>query len=109
MELSAETLFNRIGDRAHAVKRPKNPNTDRKLRNMVEKAQLGGRLIVNVGDGEGYYEADLNNPEEAMAYRRYINKEKSRIRKHAAKIRAMEATADNYYQMDFYDDLEVLE
>ena len=109
MELSAETLFNRIGDRAHAVKRPKNPNTDRKLRNMVEKAQLGGRLIVNVGDGEGYFEVDLDNPEDVMAYRHYINRQKSYLIKHAAKIRAMQATADNYYQMDFYDDLEVLE
>ena len=103
MEYSAEMLFSMIGDREHAVKRPKDHNTDRELRRLVEDAQLNGELIVNVGDGEGYFRADMNNPEDAMAYRRYMGGLKSRTRRHAQKIRAMEQTAGNIDQMDIFD------
>lgn len=111
MEYSAEMLFSMIGDREHAVKRPKDKNIDRKLRDLVEQAQLNGELIINVGDGNGYWKADPHNPEDMMAYRHYINGKKSRVRKHARSIRAMEQTVGNSDQLDLFDldDLDILE
>ena len=60
---------------------------------MVEEAQIGGRIIINVGNG--YYEPDLSDPVEELEYRHYIMAKKSRIRKMAQTIHEMEMTAEN--------------
>ena len=104
LEYSAEMLFSMIGDREHAVKRPKDHNKDRRLRNKVEMAQLNGERIIN--EGYGYYRADLSKPEEAMAYRRYVRGLKSRAVHLFQKARAMEASARNINQLDILDLLE---
>lgn len=93
-------------DEGFNATRPKDTNEDRIFRNMVYNMQCNGRLIVNVGDGNGYFEADMNNPEEAAAVRKYIRSKKRRISREAASIKAMEQTIANINQLDFFDDLE---
>ena len=92
-----------IGDIKNPVKRPADPNVDRELRRMIYDAQVSGRLIVTREDGEGYFEADMSDPEQAMIVRRSINKKKSRIKKHIASIKGMEYAMENVDQMSIED------
>ena len=103
--IAAENLFYEIQKgREHAVRRPKSAASDRRLRRMVEEAQTGGRIIINVGNG--YYEPDLSDPVEELEYRHYIMAKKSRIRKMAQTIHEMEMTAEHQMigQISLYDE-----
>lgn len=113
MEYSAEMLFSMIGDREHAVKRSKDPkeqSQDRRLRDMIHEENLHNHgLIINNYDGNGYWNADMNDPEQVMACRVYLKRRKSHIKREAAVIRAMETTMAMHGQMSFdevgFDDL----
>lgn len=87
--MTAQEYFNAIpkGHR-EPLKRPSNANMDRQLRNLIEEARKQGRLIINNGDG--YYEADPHDEIDALEFKAFIAKQKSRIRRTAAGIRAME-------------------
>ena len=97
MEYTAKQLFDMIGSAENPVKWPKNPREDRKLRKMVYEAQINGRPIIN--SGSGYYEADLKDEGQRLEAKHYVNTKKSRIRKHAASIQALERLIDNVDQI----------
>ena len=90
----ADALFNQIMmGKENAVPRPSNQSVDRALRKRIEEAQKNGRVIINDDDKVGYYEPDWSDEVQVLAYRHYINKQKSRIKAHADAIWAMERTA----------------
>ena len=72
----AEILFDKIGTgKEHAVvvsHRDNNDVTARTFRNMVAVARRNGDVIINDGDGAGYYRPNLDRPEEIDAARHYI-------------------------------------
>lgn len=90
----AERLFDRIGTGAeHAVKRPRNASTDRKLREMIAAANNKDDCIIN--DGSGYYRP---GEEDEAAAEEYFAKERHRAREILRKVRSMEETFDRRYQ-----------
>ena len=72
----AEALFAQIGvGRGHAVHishRDNNDHVQRELRRLVAEARKNGAAIINLGDGNGYYYADLNNQDDRDALTRMI-------------------------------------
>ena len=96
--MDAQTLFRLIPTGSHnALKRPKNLNTDRALRRLIEEANNSGDIIIN--NGKGYFRPDLNNPYDRLEYQTYINSKKSRIRSLAESVIAMERAAQEYNQL----------
>lgn len=64
----AEVLFEMIGTGpGRAVRRPKDPRTDRALRRLIAEANKKGDCIINVGGG--YYRA---GEDDEPAVRRYL-------------------------------------
>ena len=99
--MNAEELFETIPKgRTKPLTRPENSIVDRRLRKLIESARLEGRVIIN--NGHGYYEV-LNDPVEKYEARAFLNKQKSRLRKGAEAIRAMEYTLDMMDQLSFED------
>jgi len=91
----AEILFDKIGEgAAHAVKRPKDPKTDRQLRKLVADANGSGNdCIINVGFG--YYRP---GDDDSFEFELYIAGERSRAKEILRKCRRMEEVYDRRYQ-----------
>lgn len=91
----AEILFDKIGEGVgHAVKRPKDPKTDRQLRKMVADANSSGNdCIINVGFG--YYRP---GDDDSFEFELYIAGERSRAKEILRKCRRMEEVYDRRYQ-----------
>lgn len=97
--MNAKEIFNAIPKgHQNALKRPAEPYIDRNLRKLVEEARTHGRLIIN--NGEGYFEVDPHDEIDVCELKTFLNKQKSRIRRTAAGIRAMEYA---YQMTDQYD------
>lgn len=81
----AEILFDKIGTgKEHAVKvshRDNNDVTARDFRSMVAVARRNGDVIINEGDGAGYYRPNTDRPEEIEAAKHYIRSLLSRASK----------------------------
>ena len=91
----AEMLFDKIGEGVgHAVKRPKDPKTDRQLRKLVADANGSGNdCIINVGFG--YYRP---GDDDSFEFELYIAGERSRAKEILRKCRRMEEVYDRRYQ-----------
>ena len=72
----AEFLLERIGDREHPIKRPKNPSLDRVLRGLISERNAAGDDII-INNGDGYYRA---GPDDRPAVLEYWMKETHRAR-----------------------------
>ena len=97
----AEILFDKIGTgKEHAVKvshRDNNDRTAREFRKLVSIARREGDLIINEGDGAGYYRPNMDRPEEADAAKHYIRALQSRANKIADAAQCMaEALGGRY-------------
>ena len=89
----AEFLLERIGDREHPLKRPKNASVDRVLRGLIaEKNAAGEDIIIN--NGEGYYRA---GPDDRPAVFEYWIKETHRAKEIKNKADTMMATYTSIY------------
>ena len=90
----AERLFDMIGTGAYyAVTRPKDPQVDRRLRQLIAEANMNGDCIIN--DGSGYFRP---GEEDDIAAEEYFAKERHRARKILAKVSRMEKVYDRRYQ-----------
>ena len=84
----AEFLLNRIGDRAHPIKRPKAPGVDRELRGLISERNAAGEdVIINLG--KGYFRA---GPDDRTAFFEYCAKEKHRAKEIEKKADTMMST-----------------
>lgn len=89
----AEILFDLIEDdmlMGKPLKRPANSSVDRSFRKKVEKANMEGDCIINIGDG--YFRPDRNDEADVYAYRIYREKELKRARSIIEKISSMDRT-----------------
>lgn len=76
----AKSYFIRIGDgHKHAVKRPMDERVDRVLRRMIENANHNGDCIIPRINGDGYYRPIPTDPVDALEFKTYIMKERSKI------------------------------
>lgn len=53
--------------------------SDRDVRRMIHEARRV-TVILNLLDGSGYFRPDMNDPEDVMYLRRYIQQEESRLK-----------------------------
>jgi len=89
----AEFLLDRIGDREHPIKRPKNASVDRILRGLIaERNAAGEDVIINIGGG--YFRA---GPDDRPALLEYALKERHRANEIIKKVDAMVDTYLNIY------------
>lgn len=91
-EHSAAILFESIGKgKENRTERPeKGGDTDRRLRQLVQRAREAGELIINVG--QGYYRPILTRPEEVLETREFFAKEDARAFELLKRNRAMKRT-----------------
>lgn len=90
----AEKLFDRIGTGvAYAVRRPREPKVDRRLRQMIAEANMSGDCIIN--DGSGYFRP---GEDDDIAFEAYIAAERSRAREILRKTSRMQQVYDRRYQ-----------
>ena len=90
----AERLFDKIGTgAAYALKRPKEPKVDRRLRQLIAEANLSGDCIIN--DGSGYFRP---GEDDDIAFETYIAAERSRAREILRKTSRMQQVYDRRYQ-----------
>ena len=90
----AERLFDRIGTgAAYALRRPKEPRVDRRLRQLIAEANLSGDCIIN--DGSGYFRP---GEDDDIAFETYIAAERSRAREILRKTSRMQQVYDRRYQ-----------
>ena len=89
----AEFLLERIGDREHPIKRPKNPSLDRVLRGLIAERNAAGEDII-INNGEGYYRA---GPDDRPAVFEYWIKETHRAKEIKKKVDTMMATYTAIY------------
>lgn len=75
--MEAQLLFEQI-EAGYKVQRPEDAAIDRMLRKMIENAQKNSVPIINNGDGEGYFLADLEDPEQRAMARAYQRKKQAR-------------------------------
>ena len=72
----AEILFDKIGTgKEHAYKLDRRNNNDpvqREFRRIVSAHIKDGDVIINEGDGTGYYRPDISRPEEREAAEHYV-------------------------------------
>ena len=97
----AEMLFDKIGTgKEHAVKvshRNNNDVTAREFRALVSVARRNGDVIINDGDGAGYYRPIMDRPEESDATKRYIRSLESKAMKLLDSAQSMsESLGDRY-------------
>lgn len=91
----AEALFNRIGTgAAYAVRRPKDPKTDREFRRLIAEANASGKDCI-INNGCGYYRPGEDDDFEAEIY---FASERSRAKEILRKVRRMEEVYDRRYQ-----------
>lgn len=109
-DMEAMRLFDRIGEgRNRAIKRPNDKSVDRRLRELIAKANAHGCLIINVGDG--IYIPRIDVPEEDAELREYIAKETRRGTETLKKAQAMnrayqrlKARKDGQESLDDWED-----
>ena len=90
----AERLFDKIGTgAAYALRRPKEPRVDRRLRQLIAEANLSGDCIIN--DGSGYFRP---GEDDDIAFETYIAAERSRAREILRKTSRMQQVYDRRYQ-----------
>lgn len=90
----AERLFDKIGTgAAYALKRPKEPKVDRRLRQLIAEANTNGDCIIN--DGSGYFRP---GDDDDIAFETYIAAERSRAREILRKTSRMQQVYDRRYQ-----------
>ena len=90
----AAMLFDLIGEGiGNALKRPKDPKTDRVLRRLISDANSRGDCISNVGSG--YFRP---GDDDSYEFELYIAGERSRARDILRKCRRMEETYNRRYQ-----------
>ena len=90
----AEILFDKIGTGAyHAVKRPGNARTDRRLRKLIAEANMNGDCIIH--DGSGYFRPEA---EDRPAVERYVRAEMHRAKVIQDKAIAMATAFNRRYQ-----------
>jgi hypothetical protein len=70
------------------LKRPSNRSIDRALRKKVEKANMEGDCIINLGDG--YFRPNRRDEADVYAYRLYRAKELKRAKTIIDKISSMD-------------------
>ena len=89
----AELLFDKIGTgAAYALKRPKDPKVDRRLRQLIADANMTGDCIIN--DGSGYFRP---GEDDDIAFEDYIAAERSRAREILRKTARMQQVYDRRY------------
>ena len=87
----ADILFDLIEDdtlMGKPLKRPANKSVDRVFRKKVEKANMEGDCIINIGDG--YFRPDRHDEADVCAYRLYRAKELKRAQSIIEKINSMD-------------------
>lgn len=87
----ADILFDLIEDdtlMGKPLKRPANRSVDRVFRKKVEKANMEGDCIINIGDG--YFRPDRHDEADVYAYRLYRAKELKRAQSIIEKINSMD-------------------
>ena len=90
----AERLFSLIGEGiGHAIARPKDPKTDRRLRQLIADANGSGDCIINVGFG--YFRP---GDDDSYEFELYIAGERSRAKEILRKCRRMEEAYDRRYE-----------
>lgn len=90
----AERLFSLIGEGiGHAIARPKDPKTDRRLRQLIADANTRGDCIINVGFG--YFRP---GDDDSYEFELYIAGERSRAKEILRKCRRMEEAYDRRYE-----------
>lgn len=63
----AEFLIDKIGDRDHPLKRPKDPSLDRVLRGLISERNAAGEDII-INNGEGYYRPGADDRPAVFEY-----------------------------------------
>lgn len=77
--MDAQQLFERIGTgKEHAVSRPSDAYTDRKLRKLIEVSNRNTDCIIS--GKYGYYRPDVNRPDEVYEANKVIAQELHRAR-----------------------------
>ena len=111
----AQTYFDRITNgRENAIKRPKIVSAtesesnfidivDRRLRNMIERANHSGDCIIASGTG-GYYRPRPFVLEEELEFKQYTAADRNRIRKLTEKLETMNITYNNWKKEADYAD-----
>lgn len=89
----AEFLLDRIGDRDHPIKRPKDPSVDRMLRGLISERNAAGEDII-INNGDGYYRPGAD---DRPAVFEYWVKETHRAREIKNKADTMMATYISIY------------
>ena len=89
----AELLFDRISTGSeHAIRRPSDARTDRRLRQLIAEANNTGDCIIN--DGRGYFRPGEDDEDAAEEY---FAKERHRAREILRKVRRMQQVYDRRY------------
>lgn len=100
----AESYFIRISDgHKNAMQRPADPNVDRALRRMIEKANCDGDCIVNTG--KGIFRPIPSDPIDTKMYHEYVNKDLSRARSTLKKRKCMSQTFKSWKDAGEYNAL----
>ena len=90
----AERLFDKIGTGAYyAVRRPKDPKVDRRLRQLIAEANKNGDCIIN--DGSGYFRP---GEDDDVAFEAYCAAERHRGWDIIHKVNRMEEAFERRYQ-----------
>lgn len=98
----AESYFIRISDgHKNAMQRPADPNVDRALRRMIEKANCDGDCIVNTG--KGIFRPIPSDPIDTKMYHEYVNKDLSRARSTLKKRKCMSQTFKSWKDAGEYN------
>ena len=101
---TAESYFIRISDgHRNAIQRPADPNVDRILGRMIEKANCDGDCIVNTG--KGIFRPIPSDPIDTSMYHEYVNKDLSRARATLKKRKCMSQTFKSWKDAGEYNAL----
>lgn len=77
--MNTEEYFAKIPDgHEKSMARPCNPATDRRLRDMIAKANQNGDCIIN--NGNGIFRPVPGDPEDERQFAQYLRKELARAR-----------------------------
>lgn len=78
---------------------------DRAVRDLIHLKRRE-KPILNVQDGKGYFQPDLNNPEEVMLLAAYVRQEESRIKSAEWSLRSARR-ALREHEVQVYDTREI--
>ena len=101
--MNAEEYFAKIPDgHEKAMARPYNPATDRRLRDMIAKANQNGDCIINIGNG--IFRPVPGDPEDERQLNKYLGKELTRARAILYKRMIMRKTFKGWKDGIFFKD-----